>query len=354
MNEADAERKEGPLETAILFVDLVSSSEFASVMGLREYAEYVQSFNDLCIKQCNYFFREFKRKSRYIEHDHFEIRALGDELVVYLHSGHPQDDVYQLVCLAITLKCAWLCNGHNRERLDSGMSCSELAAGIHHGPVWATRTEHGYERAGFAINLAKRAETVSREGERFRIFLTDRAFTQINLRMRTMLFGPRQLLPMKGIVIPVGVRELVEAFVDAERRMHPDFAPSFRQVARQALDSTSFDLWIHSCLQVAEEQANGGTVSDEMLELCRHVLNMEPTNAVALYYAAQGHRERDDLETARLYSEDLTRQRPTLGDGWLELGELLKKIGESKPARDAFLRARRHGIDVREEDMPNI
>ena len=36
------------LETAVLFVDLVASSEFASVLGLREYAEYVDSFEQVC------------------------------------------------------------------------------------------------------------------------------------------------------------------------------------------------------------------------------------------------------------------------------------------------------------------
>lgn len=52
----------GPLDVAILFVDLVSSTEFASVMGLREYADYVESFYRLCVEQCRHFFEVFHGK----------------------------------------------------------------------------------------------------------------------------------------------------------------------------------------------------------------------------------------------------------------------------------------------------
>ena len=51
--------KEGPLDVSVLFIDLVSSSEFASIMGLREYSEYVETFHRLCIEQCRYYFEEF-------------------------------------------------------------------------------------------------------------------------------------------------------------------------------------------------------------------------------------------------------------------------------------------------------
>ena len=34
----------GPLDTAVMFVDLVDSSVFSSVLDLKEYSDYVHSF----------------------------------------------------------------------------------------------------------------------------------------------------------------------------------------------------------------------------------------------------------------------------------------------------------------------
>ena len=47
---------EGPLDTAIMFVDLVDSSVFASVLGLKEYSDYVESFHNVVRVQCDHFF----------------------------------------------------------------------------------------------------------------------------------------------------------------------------------------------------------------------------------------------------------------------------------------------------------
>ena len=46
---------EGPLDTAIMFVDLVDSSVFASVLGLKEYSDYVESFHEVVRVQCEHF-----------------------------------------------------------------------------------------------------------------------------------------------------------------------------------------------------------------------------------------------------------------------------------------------------------
>src|SRR5215218_11379953 len=80
---------DGMLETAILFVDLVSSSDFASVLGLKAYAEYVDSFEQLCRKQCAYFFEDFHNKQTNkgwkFGRDYYW-NFLGDELVVFMHT----------------------------------------------------------------------------------------------------------------------------------------------------------------------------------------------------------------------------------------------------------------------------
>jgi class 3 adenylate cyclase len=342
--------REGPLDLAVMFIDLVSSSEFSSVLGLREYAEYVKSFQELCLSQCAYFFEEVHRGVHQRGRD-YEIESVGDELVVFMHTGRAQNDVYQLICLAIALKCGWLAAPHNVERIGNGVGSAELAAGINFGRVWAKRMEGGFEKYGFAINVAKRIESLSRQGDRFRVFVSDPAFKQVNRRMRNLIFGRREVLPMKGVVVPIGVHEVYESFVNISRRIPPELSRRFRDVALEALRSNTLDLWIHSCLQVGSE-AEQGCVTDEMYDLCRHVLNIDPQNAVSLYFAAQGARERDDRETAELYLEDLTRHWPHLADGWLEMGRLLKVTDRSAETRRAVLQARRLGVAEEEEELP--
>lgn len=341
----------GPLHVSVLFVDLVSSTDVASVMGLEEYAAFSRSFQTTCLRQCQHFFESHHRK-RY-EHDgrHYEFGVTGDELLVFLHTDRPHDDVYQLVCLAVALKCSWLGVPLNAERIESGRPTHELAAGIHSGPVWATRTTDGFERTGFAINLAKRIESISREGDRFRVFVSDPAFKLMNRRMRNLIFGPRRVAPLKGVSALIGVTEVVESFVDATRRMPPEFAKPFMEMARRALSTNTFDLWIHSCVQIAEG-ADDAPVSDDALRLCRQVLNIDPKNAVALFYAAEAEQDRGELETAQLHLEDLTRHWPMLGDGWLALGRLLARRGDLDGARRAILQARRNGVPEKEAPLP--
>lgn len=282
---------------------------------------------------------------------HYEFAVAGDELRVFLHSEKPHDDVYQLVCLAVALKCAWLGAAQNAERVASGRPSFELAVGIHSGPVWATRRAEGFELSGFAINLAKRVESVSREGTRFRIFVSDPSFKLVNRRMRNLLFGPRRVLPLKGVSTEVGVSELLDCFVDPARRMPPELAKGFLEVARRALATNTFDLWVHSCLQVSQA-ADEAPIGDVALDLCRRVLNIDPESAVALFYAAEAEHERGRPEMARLYLEDLVRAWPTLGDGWLALGRLLRELGEAAAARRAILQARRNGVEESEEPLP--
>ena len=280
------------------------------------------------------------------------MRPIGDELAVFMHTNWPWDDIYQLVCLAITIKCAWLGCPLNAQRLADGMGTAELAAGIHYGKVWAHRAERGFAKQGFAINVAKRVESASREGDRFRVFVSDPAYKLINRRMRNLIFGPRRLAAMKGVVVPIGVHELIESFVGVRRRLAPEFHGDFERVAGEALAANTFDLWIHSCLQVWSEERHGGRVTDVAFDQCKALLKTDPRNPVALYYAAQAARERDDPETALLYLEDLTRHWPSLADGWLELARCYRHRGDLARARQGVLQARRHGARPSEESLP--
>ena len=341
--EPDVARGEGnPIETAILFVDLVGSSVFASVLGLRDYAEYVSSFNRICLRQCEYFFKEFLRGHYHLGAD-YEIESVGDETAVFLHTDNTANDVYLLTVLGITLKCAWLGSSFNRRRLDRRTFTSEIGVGVNFGKVWSRKRESGYSKIGYAINLTKRIETHSRNGDRYRIFLSDAAFKQINTRMRNLVFGPRLMITAEGILGEVGLYELYESFVEPVRRMEPNLGSDFKERLSDAIENNSRDLWIHSSLQLSSE-ADFGHVTETAFHLCEQVLNMDASNPVALYYLAQGYAEHGDTETALSVWDDLTRFWPRFGDGWLEYGLLLEKSGHAEKARAAFIKAKLCGV----------
>ncbi|MFZ2640765.1 MAG: hypothetical protein WA117_07230 [Verrucomicrobiia bacterium] len=345
------EGESGPLQTSVLFMDLVSSSDFASVMSLKDYADYVSAFHDLCVRQTRFFFKTFSKT----EHVDYNVELIGDEMVVFLHTDSPPNDVYLLICLAVTLKCGWLGCPLNTDRLFSGHSSTGLAAGINSGLVWARKTARGLAKCGFTINAGKRIESASREGDRYQIFVSDPAFKQINRRIRNLLFGPRRITPMKGVVVPLGVHEVAECFMNVGKRLEPELLQNFVGLGRQALQRNTFDLWVHTCWQVYQASVAGDRISDEALSLCEHVLNIDPTNPAALYHAGQGMTERNDVETARLYYEDLTRHWPTFADGWLELARACRSLGLKEEARRSVLQARRRGIPEQEytEPTPN-
>ncbi len=334
---------EGPLDAAIMFVDLVDSSVFASVTGLKEYSDFVESFHKVVRVQCEYFFEHYL-KGKYERGRDYDYSVIGDELVFFMHTSKPSNDVYLLATLGIALKAAWIASPFNRERIECRSAAAEIAVGINFGTVWARELETGYKRQGYAINLAKRIESHSRDGQHFRIFLSDAAYNLLHTRMRNLLFSDGEFASGKGILGQFGVYEIVDAFVDSVERLAPEISGLFEELIGAAIDSTSRNLWIHSAYQVASEKRNG-VVTEEAADRCRRVLNYQPENAVALYYLAQFYREQGKLELAEISYLQLLSSWPHFGHGHFECAKCLIEMGKEKEARTTFLRAERLGIE---------
>ena len=94
-------------------------------------------------------------------------------------AGRTPNDVYQLVGLAITLKCGWLASPLNSKRIKRHVPARESAAGNNSGRIRISPSPGAWRRTGYSINVAKRAESASRSGAHFRVYLTDTAFKQI-------------------------------------------------------------------------------------------------------------------------------------------------------------------------------
>lgn len=329
--------------TAILFMDLVDSSVFASVLELREYAAYLDSFRNICLSQCRYFFEKFL-EGKYSEGPEYSARIIGDELLVYVHTGKAHNDVYLLACLASTLKAAWLAAPLNQLRTSRRQPVSQISGGIHYGLVWAHPHGRGYDFSGYAINMAKRIEGHSREGSRYRILLSDHAFKQIHFRQRNLLFGPCLTFDSKGLLGRTIAYEIHSTFMNLGQRLDDQLAPDVKRLLAEAVQLTTQDLWMHDFHQVWTE-ATCGEVCDDAMDLCRAVLMYEPNDPNAMYHLAQALRERGDPETARMILNELTAAWPRFGDGHWELARLLQSLGEAALSAQSLRTARLLGID---------
>ena len=333
----------GPIEAAVLFVDLVNSSVFASVLGLKEYADYLGSFHEMCISQCAHFFDVFL-EGRYRQGRDYRASIIGDELLVTMYTGKGHNDVYLLTCLAAVLKAAWLVSPANIERLQRKTPVGEISGGIHHGPVWAVPADNGYDFAGYALNLAKRVESHSRTGNHYRIFLSDQAFKQIHFRQRNLIFAPGQRFDPKGIFGHIICHELAHSFLNPVPRMTPVVSKILQDRLVDLIQPAFQDLWVHDMYQVWSESTHKG-VTDECMNLCRNVLRHSPDDPVSLYHLAQAYRERGDQEAAILLSRELCAAWPQFADGHLELGKALQVHGDAEGANTARCKARILGLE---------
>ena len=321
-------------EVGILFVDLVDSSVFASTLSLEAYASYVAGFKDAALQQCRYFFDEYLG-GKYRPQIDYTAAIVGDELVVFLRTGKPGNDVYLLTVLAVLIKAAWLGVPFNRDRIGRDMPPSEVAAGINHGSVWAVWQEGRYQFTGYSINLAKRIESKSRDGDRYRILLSDHAGKLISQKVRNLIFGRRVLFEAKGILGHVGYRELAFTFLNPVERLSPVLALGVRGILDRAMHAATHGSWIHDLIQNWSE-AESGCVTETAIEVARQMLSHEPTHPVALYFLAQGLKERNRWEDARLVLKSLTEIWPYFGDGQWEYAKVLRHVGDGEKAAEVF------------------
>ena len=63
---------EGPLDAAIMFVDLVDSSAFSSVLGLKEYADQMVSDEDFKARKTRFPYNPPETKEYYLLRTYFD------------------------------------------------------------------------------------------------------------------------------------------------------------------------------------------------------------------------------------------------------------------------------------------
>ena len=208
---------------AILFADIMNSSEYANVMSTTNYHLFIiKSLKEICADEEAYFCGtspQYKPLPNHPTKEQLEqtdyncqFRAVGDEIRVFLYSGNEDADTNYLAEIAIRLKLRWLFCEFNKTRVKQNKPPEELAIGINTGPVIIE--ENNPE--GFSINVGKRIEGECRNGTQCRILAHANSVNYIqafqrkpNARISSeMFFSDVWTFSGKGIAQEIPIREL--------------------------------------------------------------------------------------------------------------------------------------------------
>ncbi len=182
-------------DATILFVDVVGCSEISNHSSLKQYNEFITNFQRCFHTVCNFY----KRKV-YDKHERvlFKQEARGDEGCLKIYVGKTPDssarDIDVAITIALDLKRMWLLTDYNKERIAQGLLPIDLATGIHFGQVYVQDDK----AEGYAINLAKRIESHSREGSFTHILLSESAHGQLDFLKDEQVYKFGQPLAIKA------------------------------------------------------------------------------------------------------------------------------------------------------------
>lgn len=207
---------------AIMFVDIMNSSEYANVMSTANYHNFIiKSLQSICADEAAYFMETHPtyqalpdystREDSKAEYS-CQFRTVGDEIRVFLYSGNEFADTNNLMEIGIRLKLRWLFSEFNKTRIKQNKPPEELAIGINTGPIVIEENKP----EGFAINVGKRIEGECRNGRMCRMVLHANSVNHIQAYQKRSAnkfsiephFSDVWTFSGKGIAQEIPIREL--------------------------------------------------------------------------------------------------------------------------------------------------
>lgn len=170
-------------DALLMFVDIVDSSVYSSMLGVENFTRQVMSFQDLfCVLGNQYFKDKPSFKEKVTAWCQVDVR--GDEGLVFVID--PEQSGTELIDKAIrfAFELKTKIKIMHRKQKDPPPQEMKIAVGIHYGEVATinrlTMTESGQRRLinkmlGYSINYAKRVESSSRVGKFSKVFLSKEA-----------------------------------------------------------------------------------------------------------------------------------------------------------------------------------
>lgn len=196
-----------PRQAVILFSDIIHSSVFSDTLGLVDYDRFLEEFQKTMFDAKK---RVFKLTNTDENNVAFDIR--GDEACVILYTDNTCNNLYAALTMASYMKSLWFQSSFNIKRVSEAKIASDIAIGIHTGKVIVRSRlskDMAPEPEGYAINLAKRIEGLSREGSHTKIMISNDVrilLKQFNIDIE---MSRRITKQFRGILYPIHVYEVV-------------------------------------------------------------------------------------------------------------------------------------------------
>lgn len=226
----------------IMFVDLIGSSEVASLWKLDDYQdEYLDEYHTALNEALKYHKLDTKQNEN-INDDFMDWAIRGDELYFIIASKQSNSeekngksestqsirkDIITAFSLALGIKFRWLFNEKTGiERLKDLKAPFEIAIGINTGKIILEQDDEAdpggpdalVHAEGYAINLAKRVESESRKGDLSNIFVSENSYGfYSDIGGENILrFKQQDKSVLKGISGNVRIYEMIFANLDED------------------------------------------------------------------------------------------------------------------------------------------
>ena len=211
----DTPRKVLPRQAVILFADIIHSSVFSDTLGLYEYDEFLEEF-----QRTMYDAKERVFELTHLAEEHITYDVRGDETCAIFYSDDTRKNLYTALLMASYMKSLWFQSSFNIKRVAEAKIASEIAVGIHTGKIiLRSRVSQDMppKPEGYAINLAKRIEGLSRQGMASKMMISNEVrilLKQFNIDIDISGKITRQF---KGILYPIHVYEITNFPVEFYR-----------------------------------------------------------------------------------------------------------------------------------------
>ena len=341
MNETNA---------TILFADLMNSTELAKNLTLLEYDDMLGNFQDTMFEVVSHHLDYFGYEGEGVDS---EWSISGDELRVFLYSENMDYDIRNALLIATKIKLAWLSSGFNQRVLSEERLVSRIGVGVNCGKVikdvrpWRVKIgKAGPNIEGYAINLTKRIESASREGNVYQIMVGASLYKrcqQINT-INVAFSHPRSLV-FKGLGQKIPVYEVV-SFINFE--ILPSMPDSLQEGLPEKMEITVRDAmpepWIfivllRSYISMLASNNSNADLDIKAVELAQQALDVveyKPVIYNILGWLYTNGKNVRNLEMAFHYFDQCLGLEPKNEAALLHRARILEDMGQTDLARHAY------------------
>lgn len=196
-----------PRQAVILFSDIIHSSVFSDTLGLVDYDRFLEEFQKTMFDAKKRVFALSKISENQLE---FDVR--GDEACAILFADDNSQNLFTALMLASYMKSLWFQSSFNIKRVSEAKIASDIAIGIHTGKVIVrsrVSKKMPPKPEGYAINLAKRIEGLSREGNHTKMMISNDVRLLLKQYNIDLEISGRITKQFHGILYPTHVYEII-------------------------------------------------------------------------------------------------------------------------------------------------